>query len=217
MDVAPLVNLLPKTLRIRGTLYMGDGATKATITRDDSLDTRIRIHAPLVFSLPAKTNETEPDSIEMGKDDRTFVRRNLREASLIFDIQNHIPLGVAASFFFSGTRMDSTLYTQPDFVKTVTVTKPQTSPASGTALNPGLVTAASLNTVSIGLDSTEIRVFESPGVCWGMRLEFPGIGGMVKVRADDWIHVQCRIEALIRVDFEDGDEDEDENGEGSGS
>jgi hypothetical protein len=211
MDVAPLVNLLPKTLRIRGTLYMGDGETKATITRDDSVETRIRIHAPLVFALPAKTNEAEPDTIEMKDDGRDFAGKNLLGAALTFDIQNHIPLGAKASFYFSRSLGDASLYARPDLEKTVTLTKPQTSPASGTALNPGLVTSASLNTVLIRLDSTEIKIFDSPEVYWGMRLEFPGTGGMVKVRADDWIRVQCRIEAQIRVDFEG------EDGEGGGS
>lgn len=216
VDVAPLVNLMPETLRIRGTLYMGDGLTKATITRNDSVSAAIRIHAPLIFSLPVRTNETDPDTIRMEEDDREFVRRNLREAALTFELRNHIPLGAAASFFFSGTRMDGTLYTHPDFVRTVTLTKPQTAPASGTALNPGLVTAASVNRVSVDLDSTEIRVFDSPEVYWGMRLEFPGTEGMVQVRADDWIRVQCRIRALVTVDLEE-EEEEEGNGEGGGS
>ncbi|MBN2200632.1 hypothetical protein JW777_01620 [bacterium] len=215
MDVAPLVNLLPETLRIRGTLYMGDGQTKATITRNDSVDAVVRIHAPLVFSLPAKTNDTDPDTIQMEKDGREFVRRNLGEAFLIFDLLNHIPIGASASFYFSKTRGGDDLYAHPDILKTITLAKPQTAPASGTALNPGLVTSPALSTVSIGLDSTEVNVFDHPEVYWGMRLDFPGTGGMVKVRADDWIRVQCRIEALVRVDFEDDDEDED--GEGGAS
>ncbi|MDM7925124.1 MAG: hypothetical protein QUS35_03810 [bacterium] len=216
MDVAPLVNLMPETLRIRGTLYMGDGLTKATITRNDSVSAAIRIHAPLVFSLPAKTNDTDPDTIEMEKDGREFVRGNLGEAFLILDLLNHIPIGASASFYFSGTRGGDDLYVHPDIVKTAALTKPQTAPASGTALNPGLVTSPALSTIAIGLDSTEVKVFDHPEVYWGMRLEFPGTGGMVQVRADDWIRVQCRIRALVTVDFEE-EEEEGENGEGGGS
>ncbi len=214
VDVAPLVNLMPETLRIRGTLYMGDGLTKATITRDDSVSAAIRIHAPLVFSLPAKTNDTDPDTIVMEKDDREFVRRNLGEASLVLDLLNHIPIGASVSLYFSGTRGGDELYAHPDFLKTVALAKPQTAPVSGTALNPGLVTSPALSTISIGLDSAEVEVFDHPEVFWGMRLEFPGTGGMVKVRADDWIRVQCRIRALVTVDLE---EEEEENGEGGGS
>jgi hypothetical protein len=210
LEVADLANLLPKSLRIRGTLYLGDGHSKSTVSYDDSISTRIHIKAPLIFSLPAKTNETEPDTIEI-KGSRDFFRKNLKEAGLSFTLQNHVPLGVSASFYFSKSRGDATLFDHPDFSRTVALSRPVTSPAPGSAGTPGVVTAASLDTVSVALDSTEIRVFDNPQVFWGMRLTFPGTEGMVRVRADDWIRVQCRVQARVLADFKD----EEEKGGGS--
>jgi hypothetical protein len=210
MEVAALANILPKTLRIHGLLYMGDGSTKSTVSSEDSIETRIQLKAPLIFSLPARTNETEPDTIEM-KGDRDFVDKNLKEAGLTFHIENHIPFGVEVVFFFDSTRSEGALYdmtpaNQSGFSKTITLKRPVTSPVSGTADHPGLVTSASINDISVALDSTEIKVFDNPEIFWGMQLKFPGTNGMVKVRADDWIRVQCRVEALIRADFEEDDE-----------
>jgi hypothetical protein len=205
LEVVELANLLPKTLRIRGKLYLGDGHSKSSVSYDDSISSRIHIKAPLIFSLPAKTNETEPDTIEI-KGNRDFFRKNLKEAGLSFTLQNHVPLGVSASFYFSKSRGDATLFDHPDFYRTVALSRPVTSPAPGSAGTPGLVTAASLGTVTVALDSTEIRVFDNPQVYWGMRLTFPGTEGMVRVRGDDWIRVQCRVQARVLADFEDEDE-----------
>lgn len=201
-EARDLINLLPETLILSGNAKLGNGLTKATISKDDSIRVTSHIRAPLIFSLPAKQNRTKVDTIEMEKDAREFIRDNLTSAALVFEIENHLPIGASVGFYFSRMRGDSLIYDYPELVKTIGLTPAPTHKSPGTVTDPGWVIHSVLDTISFSLSKQEAQVFDAPEVYMGVRLTFPGTNGVVKIRASDWIWIRCRIEANVRADFE---------------
>jgi hypothetical protein len=213
VDFAPIANLLPKTLRLRGTALIGTGfsGSPATIHRDDKVKATVHFEAPLIFTLPPVTNKSEVDTIKIDKDARKRIQKNMLEAMLIFEVENHVPLGFRLDAYFSNTRGDSTLYDAPNhqLVRTLFIQLPDDISGS-----PGTVRQFSVSMDTLGLSKSrgDLDVFDSPNVFFGLRFTFPGTDDMVKVRPEDYIRMRARIEATVNTDFE---KDDQEKGGGS--
>jgi|GEM_PF-3034119 len=203
-EVRDLINLLPEKLILSGVAKLGDGTTRGTISKDDSITVTSHVQAPLIFSLPAKENKTKVDTIEIEKDTREFIRDNLTSAGLVFEIENFLPIGASVGFYFSRIRGDSSIYDDGNYelLKTISLSPAITDRDPGTVDYPGRVVRSVLDTVSFSLSHQEIQVVDAPEVYMGVRLTFPGTKGVVKIRPTDWIRVRCRIEADVRADFE---------------
>lgn len=201
-EARDIINLLPETLILTGKAKLGDGRTYATISKEDSIRVTSHVQAPFIFSLPAKESKTEVDTIEMGKGAREFIRDNLNSASLVFEVENHLPIGASVNFYFSNTRGDSTIYLNPELLKTIGLRPALLTTNLGTVMSPGIVKDSVLDMISFSLSKKEVQVFDAPEVYMGVQFNFPGTQGMVKIRPGDWIKVRCRIEADILADFE---------------
>jgi len=68
--------------------------------------------APLIVKIESRTNQGEVDTVNIGKSMRDVVRDNLKELSIVTEIENHTPLSAEVSLIFSKTVGDSTLYQQ---------------------------------------------------------------------------------------------------------
>jgi hypothetical protein len=205
VDFARIANLLPRTLRLQGTAFIGKGfdGSPATIRKDDKVEATIHFEAPLIFTLPPAMNTSNVDTIKIKEDARGKIRKNVLDAKLVFEIDNAVPLGAAVSFCFGDTLLssinDTLFYTYADLIKTISLDSARTriDPANP---NVRIVSQASPNTVSIGLSKAELKIFEFPEVFWQCRITFLGTNGMVKIRPEDYIHVRARIEALINTE-----------------
>jgi hypothetical protein len=213
VEFAPIANLLPKTLRLRGKALIGTSfsGSPATIRRDDKVKATVHFEAPLIFTLPPVTNKSEVDTIKMDKDARERIQKNMLEAMLIFEVENHVPLGFRLDAYFSNTRGDSTLYDAPNHQLVRSLFIPRPAEISG---SPGTVREFSVSMDTLGLSKSrgDLAVFDSPKVFFGFRFTFPGTSSMVKVRPEDYIRVRARIEATVNTDFE---KDDQEKGGGS--
>jgi hypothetical protein len=214
VDFAPIANLLPKTLRLQGIALIGASfeGTPATILKDDRVKATIHFEAPLIFTLQSTTNKSEVDTIKIEKDAREKIQKNILEAMLIFEVENHVPLGFRLDAYFSNTRGDSTIFDDApnhQLVRSLFIQQP--AEISG---SPGTVRRVSVSMDTLGLSKSrhDLDVFDSPNVFFGLRFTFPGTAGMVKVRPEDYIRVRVRIEATINTDFE---KDDQEKGGGS--
>jgi hypothetical protein len=213
VEFARIVNLLPKTLKLKGKAFIGIGfeGSPAAIHKDDLVKASIHFEAPLIFTLPPATNNSKVDTINIKEDAREKIRKNALDAKLVFEIDNAVPLGAAISFCFSKSRSDTLLYKNADLIKTISLDSARTR-IDPTDPGVRIVSHASTNAVSLGLSKAELKIFESPKVFWQRRITFLGTSGMVKVRPEDFVRVRARIEATIRTDFE---KDDEEKGGGS--
>jgi hypothetical protein len=206
VEVAPLLNLWPKSLDVNGTVFIGDGSVKAEITNRDSIRARVRVRVPFVFSLPDTMIESKVDTIEMKEKARERIRKDISTVRLVLKVENHLPLGFLLETFFSGKHSDASIYRAVADVVRDTLDVPA-APVSG---SPGTVReSASSREMTIGLSKDEVDVFDAERVFWGVRFTFSGTDGTVRIRPDDYIRLSCRIETDVRADFED-------DGEGGG-
>ena len=194
-NVADFINSQPTRILVRGNFKLGSGLTAVSVSDTDTVVGSILFSAPLVFTLPAQTNTSEVDSIEIDEDARERVRDNLLEGNLNSEIENHLPLGASVTVFFSSTRRDSTLYDHPDL--TIGPLGVTAAPTSG---SPGLVSGAVTSDLVVTLTKDQLRLFEQPKVYQGIRFEFSGTGGqMVRIRPSDYIGVRASVSMKINT------------------
>jgi hypothetical protein len=207
-DMAPVLNTLPTTVGIHGKAFIGDGQTLITVSKYDSIRTHIRLSTPLIFSLPARANISDVDTIKIDEDARDNIdklQKDSLHATLVFSIDNAVPLGGEVSFYFSKSISDTILYHYPDLTETMTLDSAMTGKdPSDPRFRIAIASSSKENTIS--LQNKDLKIFKSPLVFWQWQIRFFGTSGMVKVRPQDWIRVRCRIEADGRTDFEDWDE-----------
>ena len=201
-NLADFINSQPTRILVRGNFKLGSGLTAVSVNDTDTVVGRILFSAPLVFTLPAQTNTSEVDTLDIDEDARERIRDNLLSGSLNSEIDNHLPLGASVTLFFSSTRADSTLYDHPDL--TIGPLNVASAPTSG---NPGLVTGAVTSDLVVTLTKDQLELFEQPKVYQGIRFEFSGTGGqMVRIRPSDYIGVRASVSMKINTTAPEEDE-----------
>jgi hypothetical protein len=180
------------------------------VTENDWIRGSILFKAPLVFTLPARKNDAETDTIKMDDEEaRRRMREDAQNAKLTISLENNLPLGFTVTLIFSKRPQDGgknlynllSLPAVPEGVLLDTLILPLGTLGGG---SPRTVVQPGKTSFSITLTKKDFQVFDSPEVYHGMRVEFPGTqGSMVKVRPDDYITMHAALEFLGRADFED--------------
>jgi hypothetical protein len=205
-----IINIFPNKIELSGKAKVGDNVTQATVTEKDSIKGSILFKAPLVFTLPARKNDVDTDTLEI-KDENTRerIRTDATSAKLTVLIENSLPLGFKVYILFSKRPQDGgknlynilALPAVPEGALVETLILPL-----GTlgVVSPRTVTGPGKASFSISLAQKDFQVFDSPQVYQGMRIEFDGTqGSMVKVRPDDYINTKAALEFSGRADFKD--------------
>jgi len=204
-----IINLFPNRIELSGRAKLGDNTSTARVTEKDEMAGSILFKAPLVFTLPSRTNDAEVDTIKMEEDARENIRKNAEKGKLTIDLKNNLPVGFSVYVLFSKRPQDAgqSLYNVlnlpqiPEGVMVDTLILPLGTLSSGT---PGVVTQPGVRSFSITLPKKEIDVFDAPEVYQGLRIVFPGTQGkMIKIRPDDYIEMHAVLEFSYRMDFED--------------
>ena len=215
-DVADFVNSQPERIRITGSFRLGDGSTSISISDTSTIRASVLFEAPMIFTLPDQTTETEPDTLEIDEDTREIIRENLRSVLLQANVENHLPFGVEVTLFFDDTRGDSLLYT-PGFTPDLTI-GPLVVSQSATGPdpeNPGtqVATVPTQSQLSIDLDENQVGIFDNEIIFQGTRITILGTGGeMVRVRVSDYIRIRANLSGTIRTNIP-----EEDDGEGGGA
>ncbi len=205
-----LINIFPNKMELSGSAKLGDNTTQATVSENDSIKGGILFKAPLVFSLPARKNDSDVDTIKIDDEEaRERIRTDATDARLTVSLENSLPIGFKVYLLFSKRPQDGgkNLYnllsspTVPDGASVDSLILPLGTLGGGT---PRTVDQPGKATFSITFNQKKIQVFDSPQVYQGVRIVFDGTqGSMVKVRPDDYIFMKAALEFSGRVDFED--------------
>jgi hypothetical protein len=225
--IETLLNLYPDYIDISGSLHLGVGYDEANlldIWYDDYLTGKAEIQVPLIFQFPENLiNELPVDTLDLydeENEDKTqtneIIRDNINYAGIVVDAINHFPFGAKVTIIFSKMRGDSTIYmsTHPtDVIKVIDLEPGNTGNSGlGTQENPNFVTSPENSTSSLVLTKEELKLFESPEVYIGIRIEFYPTDALVKVFPMDYITIKAKIEASLNTKVP---EDKDEEGGGS--
>jgi hypothetical protein len=235
-NVSDIINLYPDYIEFDGTIRIGQGYDEGNpviMNYDDYLLNTAEINVPMIFEFPADwINETDVDTLDLNNEDdeeeksddgdeddggpqtNEIIRDNVNSAGIVAVAENHFPFGAKVTLIFSKMRGDSTLYTMShptDVVKALDLKPGVTGGGDGTGENPNVVLAPLVNTFDLVLNEEEIRLFESPEVYMGVRLQFYPTNKLVKTLPTDYLTLKARVEASLNTKIPE-DEDEEEEG-----
>jgi hypothetical protein len=217
-----IINIYPKYLDIKGEVIVGKGYdpnNPVDISFDDFVQGHTLIKIPLIFQfMGIEPNEVPVDTLDLydeedsdNKQPNEIIRDNVNSAGIIALAENHFPMGAKVTFIFSSERGDSTIYsgTDPsDVVKTLDLKPGQTGGGNGTPEEPNLVITPSSNTFDLVLSADEVKLFESPEVYIGTRIQFHPTNAMVEVLPTDYLTLKVRMEASLNTKVPEEDDEE---------
>ena len=191
-----IINAIPEKIEFGGTVEIGDGST-VTLSDTSTIRATAKFTSPMTLALPADTTEMDTQALDIGDETKDIIAENLEQIELKATVENHLPFGVSVLFYFSDDSL--TLYQNPMLrIGPLTIAPGQ--------INGGIVINPVTSTPEISLSQEDLEVFQESEIYQGMRLIFPGTGGiMVTARPDDYITIIAHLESRVRVDFDDND------------
>jgi hypothetical protein len=224
-DVTDFINILPSHLRYSGTIKVGKGYTPGSnpveIREDDFVTGTVVFSAPLILEIESRTNQSKVDTVRIGKSTRDVVRDNLKELSIVTEIENHTPLSAEVSLIFSKTVGDSTLYELYDrhpnnflTIGPLSLAKAElaVSEISGSEQIWVVKKSGTSQWNQVLTEGRDFGYFEEEEIYMGVKIVFNGTQEkQVKVMPSDYIRIKAygSIQALTKIpenDEEGGDE-----------
>ena len=203
-ELTDFLNLLPSEIVVTPKVLVGDGVDAERVRVQPSDWVRVD---SVVFETAAKFSiladdqlRPDPELQELEDDEaRERIRNNLKKATVITAIENHIPLAVRVSLLVAKNPED--VYDNPD------LTIPTDGEPFGVEAAPvdpatGRVTRsikADLRTVGLTQDEVRKLLPQEGGVYTGVLVEFDATDGDVELLGTDWISVQAATEIVIEL------------------
>lgn len=168
-DLAGFLNPIPGSITVSGTVTMGDGVTSASITNSDFVRARVRIESPLEVFFDSTSVSLDIQSKSIDTADIRLITGHLISSQLNTTITSHLPLGVAVYLYLSSD--SATLYSAPE----LTVGPIRLDGGAVDAF--GIVTAATVSSSLISLDSADVQVLNTDTVYIGQIVTLHSSGG----------------------------------------
>ncbi len=223
-DVTDFINILPTHVRYSGTIKVGKGyipnSVPVEIREDDFVTGTVTFSTPLIVEIESRTNQGEVDTVRIDKGTRDVVRDNLKELSIVTEIENHTPLSADVSLLFSKTSGDSTLYELYDqnpnnFLTIGPLSLAEAELVVSEISNGEPIWAVGESGTSqwnqVLIEGRDIGYFEEEEIYMGVKIVFKGTQGkQVKVMPSDYIRIKAygSVQALTKIP-----EDEEEGGD----
>ena len=224
-DVTDFINILPSHVRYSGTIKVGKGYTPGSnpveIRKDDFVTGTVVFSTPLIVEIEPRTNQSEVDTVSIGKSTRDVVRDNLKELSIVTEIENHTPLSASVSLIFSKTVGDSTLYELYDqnpnnFLTIGPLSLAEAELVVSEISSSGPIWAVGESGTSqwnqVLTEGRDTGYFEEEEIYMGVKIVFNGTEGkQVKIMPSDYIRVKAygSVKVLTKIpenEEEGGDE-----------
>lgn len=193
-DVADFITPLPTNIDVNGTILFGDGSSH-TIMPGDSVFARVNIYAPLYVRLDnAEISDLDIESSEINQDDINVITDHFISGRFVYEITNHLPLGVTAVISMDGD--SANLYVDPQFV--LDTLKADPAPV---AISSGISSSELVTTGEIYLDSVDIKILENPMLYIRPEIFLTSSDpNGVKLIESDYITISGRVEVEYHFD-----------------
>ncbi len=208
-EVADLLSLVPDSIIVSGIVLVGDNAASGSVNREDFINAKINLRAPLVFSLPSdstrNTVTVEPSLVDLSDKQKQRLRDRLSSVSISGKIRNHFPVPISVQFFMDSSSVDPPAEIRfYDSTSAVKFKYPYTPLLinKGVTNTGGIVTAAEEVDINYQLDSSEYRRIFDPSfnIYRGLRVKLLGTDGFVQVSSDDFIDINASVEFEYFID-----------------
>ncbi len=185
------------TITVGGTVQFGDGLTVGTIRAGDFIVGSVDIVAPLEMIINETQIDMDMETESMSQEDLDLITDQVIELSFIYNIINHLPLGISVEILLGGD--SATLSTEPQLS-----IGPLVINAAPTDSITGLVSdTASTGWQELVLTNEDIRVLENDTLFIGQNLILQGSDGQtVKLTANDYLTITGRFEVEYHFDGE---------------
>ncbi len=183
-ELLALLATRPDSLRLGGTLRLGDGQTVAEVRAGDYVDGSIEVVAPLRLRLGVAQHQGDPFEVDLEDDVRRRIDERLENLIVDAQVENHFPTGVRIRLHFARTEgalfVNDDLLLEGDMVQAGTV-----DPATGR------VTAVAESCVRLSLCQGDIRLFATEQLYGAMEVELTGEGDSpVEIWSTDYVTIR---------------------------
>lgn len=193
-NLSSFLDPVPSSITVNGSALFGDGSTVGTVTDDSYVVPRVSISSPLEFIIDQTTFAGDTTSENIDQSDIDLITEHVIIAEFTGTVTNHLPLGVAVSFFIDGdsTRLNA------DSAQLVVG---PLDVASG-VIGPGNVVEEAVESeVVLQLDSVAIKILENETLFAFQEITIMGTDGQpVKVLGTDYVTVSGVFEVEYRFD-----------------
>ena len=212
-EVADLLSILPDSIIVNGMVLVGNDIASGVVNREDFVNAKINLRAPLVFKLygdsTSNTVRTKPASINIGENQKQKLYERLKSVAITGKVRNHFPVPVSVQFFIDSSSVEPPseirFYDSTSAVKFVFPYDPLEI-REGTTVG-GIVTASEEMDLNYELDQSEYqRIFDSSidsvkaSIYRGLKVKLLNTGGYVQVSSDDFIDVETDLEFEYFID-----------------
>lgn len=174
----------PDSLRLGGTLRLGDGEALAQVEAGDYVDGCIEMIAPLRLRLGVARHQGDPFDVDLEEDVRRRIDESLENLMVDAQVENHFPTGVRIRMHFA--RSEGALFVNDDLLFEGDMVVPATVDAAS-----GRVTAAARNRVRLSLCQGDIGLFATEQLCGAMEVELTGVGDRpVEIWSTDYVTIR---------------------------
>ncbi len=195
-EVTNFLNILPDDITVSGSVVLGDGLTESTIRATDKISSQVTIDIPVNLKFPNQQLTLDPDSLQIDQDAQNQIRDNLIGGSFHADLNNHLPIGTSATFYF--TSRDTAVYSNPE----ITIGPITLNP--GMVSENGSVVQSSPSQIDISLNKDQLLIFAHPIVVSGIRIAMPGSNDkFVRVYRDDYLSAKAFVKINYHVNPEE--------------
>lgn len=197
-NVPSLLRVMPDSIFMRNSYFDLDNSsgTIGEMYSTDKITGDYIAKSPFTFTLYAKTITTRDTiDIEVSKENRDTIRKNVLSAEMIINIFNQLPIGTETTLYF-GTSPDIV----PEDTNSYAFTKTTHILAKPANSDLDIPTQAP---VYLGLTHEELQLFTNPTVYMKLAFTFDASDGPVTITASPTDYIQLQISIGVETHVEE--------------
>jgi hypothetical protein len=191
-NLGEFISIFPTSIRIVGQVRFGDETWVGTVSKNDYVNGKVKIKAPLSLKLPPQSIESDVNELDIDEDTRAEIEDNLSSGRFFAEIENHLPLGAAVEFVFS--QNETTIFQNPIL---------QIGPIevdAGFVDASGSVKDAVTSEINLDLTEDEMRTFLQSPLYAALKVSVDGTNGdFVQIRDSDYIMVKSYGKIKLKI------------------
>ena len=197
LNVAPLFNIIPTQLKLKGRILIGEKKKVNTITELDYVSGDIQLIIPLQLILPSQQVNSEIRTVNLSEDMQDLLEEWIVSGFVAIKTINHLPFAPSIKILISND--EDSVYNSTDLqLGPIKIGRAKTDSLSGKVIAP--VEEKS----EIILQEEDLSLFTHSPVFVGLEIQWPGtLGRYIAVYADDYIYINALSFISVKAEFDD--------------
>ncbi|MEJ2055141.1 MAG: hypothetical protein P8X42_14590 [Calditrichaceae bacterium] len=199
-SIVDLLAILPDSIKIGGEAFVfGDGS----VSVGDGLRVQYNITSPLTIDIgESLTFDSEIDSItydDIGEDERDKIVNDLADVSVVFNFNNHVPIGGNLKYYMATDSMELYSDTITDSSRKIVI---EADIGAGVKGSDGFVQNTVHSAWQDQLTDRQLDIFNYPTIYTRQEIMIHSTDGEVKIRQSDSIEIEAIMDFKITINSE---------------